>query len=116
MLLGKNHRHTGMDLRDEVIRLACDNRASAKALPRFGIIPSFPKSGKSEQTSETSTSVFHGSNDVLRRRFGSTHPRQDLNVRFFLFGVVRPNNSFSVDRRGEEVRRGNVSVQVSSGS
>jgi hypothetical protein len=29
MLLGKNHRHTGMDLRDELIGFACDNRASA---------------------------------------------------------------------------------------
>ena len=31
------------------------NRASAQPLPRFGIFPVFPKSGKSERTS-----VFHG--------------------------------------------------------
>ena len=29
MLFRKNYRHTGMDLRDQLIRLACDNRASA---------------------------------------------------------------------------------------
>ena len=55
MLLGKNHRHTGMDLRYEFIRLACDNRASAQPLPRFGIFPVFPESGKGERAS-----VFHG--------------------------------------------------------
>ena len=35
MLLRKNHRHTGMDLRDELIRLACDNRASAQPFSRL---------------------------------------------------------------------------------
>jgi hypothetical protein len=49
MLLWKNYRHTGMDLRDELIRLACDNRASAQPLPRFGIFPVFPESGKGER-------------------------------------------------------------------
>jgi hypothetical protein len=51
MLLRKNHRHTGMDLRDQLIRLACDNRASAQPLPRFGIFPIFPESGKGERAS-----------------------------------------------------------------
>jgi hypothetical protein len=55
MLLRKNHRHTGMDLRHELIRLACDNRASAQPLPRFGIFPVFPEPGKGERAS-----VFHG--------------------------------------------------------
>src|SRR4029077_7260553 len=55
MLLGKNHRHTGMDLRYEFIRLACDNRASAQPLSRFGIFPVFPEAGKGERAS-----VFHG--------------------------------------------------------
>src|SRR6266404_6584446 len=55
MLLRKNHRHTGMDLRDELIRLACDNCASAQPLPRFGIFPVFPEPGKGEWAS-----VFHG--------------------------------------------------------
>jgi hypothetical protein len=32
MLLGKNHRHTGMDLCDEFIRLACDNRAGVQPI------------------------------------------------------------------------------------
>ena len=51
MLLRKNHRHTGMDLRDELIRFACDNRASAHPLPRFGIFPVFPETGKRERAS-----------------------------------------------------------------
>src|SRR5690349_503053 len=55
MLLRKNHRHTGMDLCYELIRLACDNRASAQPLPRFGIFPVFPKPSKSERAA-----VFHG--------------------------------------------------------
>src|SRR5258705_12126073 len=55
MLLRKNHRHTGMDLRDELIWLACDNRTSAQPLPRFGIFPVFPEPGKGERAS-----VFHG--------------------------------------------------------
>src|SRR4029077_10124749 len=50
-----NHRHTGMDLRDELIWLACDNRTSAQPLPRFGIFPVFPEPGKGERAS-----VFHG--------------------------------------------------------
>ena len=37
------------------IRLACDNRASAQPLPRSGIFPVFPESGKGERAS-----VFHG--------------------------------------------------------
>jgi hypothetical protein len=41
MLLGKNHRHTGMDLGDEFIRLACDDRAGAQPLSRFRIFPVF---------------------------------------------------------------------------
>ena len=61
MLLGKNHRHTGMDLRYEFIRLACDNRASAQPLPRFGIFPVFPESGKGERAS-----VFHGNRERYR--------------------------------------------------
>ena len=36
MLFRKNHRHTGMDLRDELIRLACDNRASAQPIGPVG--------------------------------------------------------------------------------
>jgi hypothetical protein len=48
MLLRKNHRHTGMDLRYELIRLACDNRASAQPLSGFGIFPVFPEPGKGE--------------------------------------------------------------------
>ncbi len=44
-----------MDLRDELIRLACDNRASAQPLSRFGIFPVFPEPGKGEWAS-----VFHG--------------------------------------------------------
>ncbi len=55
MLLRKNHRHTGMDLRYELIRLACDNRASAHPLPKSGIFPVFPEPGKGERPS-----VFHG--------------------------------------------------------
>src|SRR3984893_13154596 len=55
MLLGKNHRHSGMGLRYELIRLACDNRASAQPLLRFGIFPVFPEPGKGERAS-----VFHG--------------------------------------------------------
>src|SRR4029077_12791285 len=55
MLLRENHRHTGMDLRYELIRLACDNRASAQPLPRFGIFPVFPEPGKGKRAS-----VFHG--------------------------------------------------------
>ena len=44
-----------MDLRDELIRLACDNRASAQPLSRFGIFPVFPEARKGERAS-----VFHG--------------------------------------------------------
>ena len=40
-----------MDLRDELIRLACDYRASAQPLPRFGIFPVFPEPGKGERAS-----------------------------------------------------------------
>ena len=47
-----------MDLRDEFIGFACDNRASAEPLSRFGILPSFPKAGKGEQAS-----VFHGNGE-----------------------------------------------------
>jgi hypothetical protein len=54
-VLRKNHRHTGMDLRDELIRLACDNRASAHPLPRFGIFPVFPESGKGAIVYDIST-------------------------------------------------------------
>src|SRR5262249_820760 len=55
MFLGKNYRHTGMDLGDELIGLACDNRASAEPLSGFGILPVFPKAAKGERAS-----VFHG--------------------------------------------------------
>src|SRR6185437_4487208 len=55
MLFRKNHRHAGMDLRNELIRLACDDRASAQPLSRFGIFPVFPEPGKGERAS-----VFHG--------------------------------------------------------
>ena len=44
-----------MDLSDEFIRLACDNRASAQPFSRFGILPILPKSGKGERPA-----VFHG--------------------------------------------------------
>ena len=37
MLLRKNHRHMRMDLCDELIRLACDDRAGAQPFSRFGI-------------------------------------------------------------------------------
>src|SRR6266404_4967550 len=43
-----------MDLCYELIRLACDNRTSAQPLPRFGIFPVFPETGKGERAS-----VFH---------------------------------------------------------
>ena len=36
MLLGKNHRHTGMDLGDELVRFARDNSASAQPPPDSG--------------------------------------------------------------------------------
>src|SRR6266446_5500605 len=68
MLLSKNHRHTGMDLRYKRIRLACDNRTSAQPLPRFGIFPVFPESGKGERTS-----VFHG-NRKRQLRFSRFAP------------------------------------------
>src|SRR5215475_1729796 len=55
MLLWKNHRHTRMDLRDELIGLACHNRASAQPPPGFGIFPSFPEPCKGKRTP-----VFHG--------------------------------------------------------
>jgi hypothetical protein len=41
MLLRKNYRHTGMDLRDEFIGLACDNCASAQPLPQIRDLSSF---------------------------------------------------------------------------
>jgi hypothetical protein len=34
MFLGKNHRHTGMDLRDDLVRLARNNRAGAQPFSR----------------------------------------------------------------------------------
>src|SRR6266404_2131601 len=68
MLLRKNHRHTGMDLRDELIRLACDNRASAQPLSGFGIFPVFPEPGKGEWES-----VFHGDRE-RQLRFGRFTP------------------------------------------
>ena len=55
MLLRKNYGHTRMDLGDEVIGLACDNRASAHPFSGFGIFPVFPETGKGERAS-----VFHG--------------------------------------------------------
>ena|ERR1700740_1641515 len=55
MFFRKNDRHTGMDLRDELIRLAGDNRASAQPLSRFGIFPVFPEGRKGKRAS-----VFHG--------------------------------------------------------
>ena len=39
----KYHRHTGMDLRHKFIRLACNNRAGAQPLSRFGIFPVFSR-------------------------------------------------------------------------
>jgi haloacetate dehalogenase len=39
MLLRNNHRHTGMDLCDELVGLAGNNRAGAYPLSRFGIFP-----------------------------------------------------------------------------
>jgi hypothetical protein len=47
---------------DELIRLACDSRASAKPLSRFGIFPAFPKAAKGERAS-----VFHGDERSLLR-------------------------------------------------
>src|SRR6516225_10723418 len=55
MSFRKNHRHTRMDLRDQLIRFARDNRASAQPFSRFGIFPVFPEPGKGERAS-----VFHG--------------------------------------------------------
>src|SRR5438132_8280631 len=43
-----------MDLRYELIRLACDNCTSAQPLSRFGIFPVFPEPGKGKWTT-----VFH---------------------------------------------------------
>ena len=43
MLLWRDQRHPGIDLRDGLFRLACDNRASAQQLPRFGTFPVFPE-------------------------------------------------------------------------
>src|ERR1700730_3793700 len=48
MLLRNNHRHTGMDLRDEFVGLACNNRAGAYPLSRFGIFPVFQGPSKGE--------------------------------------------------------------------
>jgi len=61
MLLRKNHRHTRMDLRDEFIGLACDNRASAEPLSGFGIFPSFPEASEGERAS-----VFRPFNNASR--------------------------------------------------
>jgi hypothetical protein len=55
MFFREDYRHTGMDLREELVRLACDNRASAHPFSRFRIFPVFPKAGKGERAS-----VFHG--------------------------------------------------------
>src|SRR6266436_1086765 len=44
-----------MDLRDELIRLACDNRAGAYPLVRLRIFPVFPEPSKGERAA-----VFHG--------------------------------------------------------
>src|SRR5215813_5434302 len=63
MLLGKNHRHTGMDLRDELIGIARDNRTSAQPLSGFRIFPSFPETRKGE-----GPPVFHGDRE---RQLGS---------------------------------------------
>jgi hypothetical protein len=46
MLLGKDDRHTGMDLCDEFVRRTSDDRASAEPLPRLGVLPSFREPGK----------------------------------------------------------------------
>src|SRR5216684_177191 len=48
MLLRNNHRHTGMDLRDEFVGLACNNRAGAYPLSKFGIFPVYPEPSKGE--------------------------------------------------------------------
>ena len=37
-----------MDLRDEFVGLACNNRAGAYPISRFGIFPVFPESSKGE--------------------------------------------------------------------
>ena len=52
-----------MDVGDELIRLTCDNRASAQPLPSFRVFPVFPESRKSERAS-----VFHGDRE---RQLGS---------------------------------------------
>jgi len=65
MFLRKNHRHTGMDLRDELIRLTSDNRAGAQPLPRFGIFPVFPEPGKGK-----GSAVFHGDRERQLRFSG----------------------------------------------
>jgi hypothetical protein len=64
-----------MDLRYELIRLACDNRASAQPFPRFGIFPVFPEPGKGERAS-----VFHGDRERQRRfsRFASFLSKLEL--------------------------------------
>ena len=55
MCFRNDHRHTGMDLRHQLIGFACDNRASAHPFIRLRIFPVFTESGKGERPS-----VFYG--------------------------------------------------------
>jgi hypothetical protein len=55
MFLRKNYRHTRMDLGDQFIRFACDNRAGAQPFSGFRVFPAFPEPSKGERPS-----VFHG--------------------------------------------------------
>jgi hypothetical protein len=63
MLLEEESPAYAEDLCDELIGFACDNRASAQPFSGFGILPSFPKTGKGE-----GPSVFHGDRE---RQLGS---------------------------------------------
>ena len=55
MCFRNDHRHTGMDLRHQLIGFACDNRASTHPFIRLRIFPVFTESGKGERPS-----VFYG--------------------------------------------------------
>jgi hypothetical protein len=49
MLLEEESPAYGDGSARQLIKLACDNRASAHPLPRFGIFPVFPEPGKGER-------------------------------------------------------------------
>jgi hypothetical protein len=122
MLLRKNHRHTGMDLRDELVRLARNNRAGAQPLPRFGILPVFPEphkvNGLSCQTrsvdSDCSWCCFvKGSHRIVLGIHGSDFPGSEI-------GCFEPGNVFQDLRRSHNglnvvlsICHRNISTEVS---